>query len=447
MWSRSFHVSRRFILSLASHILPRVTPVYRFLLILFLLTPAFRGSAQRLPCGTMDYNRDQIKIGQWSDLEREFEDWLEGLRRRRTTGTSAVDYTIPVVVHIIHNGEPVGAGLNIPDAQVQSQIRALNADFRRENADAANTLGAFSPLASAMPVHFVLADKDPDGNPTTGIIRVKGVKTEYKRSENAEVKALSYWPAENYINIWVCNFADYLGFTQFPVTTLPGIGAITGSRLTDGIMISHAAFGSIDDGAFNLSAPYVKGRILTHEMGHFFGLRHIWGDGTDCTSDDYVADTPTQSSSTTGCPSGLFTDCAVGGRMYQNYMDYTNDACMNLFTEGQVERMMLVLENSPRRKSLLIAAGDITAVPFPELFSPNNDGVNDYWIWANTLDYVDCRLLIYDRFGAVVYDKVGYDNTWNGRGIDGRQLEEEAYYYEIRCDGSKNHTGGVRIIR
>ncbi|MFM7193305.1 MAG: M43 family zinc metalloprotease, partial [Bacteroidota bacterium] len=395
--------------------------------------------------GTVEYNRDLLKRDGLT--EAEFEQWIASLSAARQSGVQAGEYTIRVVVHIIHNGEPVGTGTNISDAQVISQLRVLNEDFQRKNTDASKTLTIFKSVATAMPVKFVLASTDPDGNPSTGIVRVKGIKSGYTRDENAQAKALSYWPAENYVNIWVCNLTDYFGFTQFPVTTVPGIGLASYNRFTDGIIINYRGVGSIADGPFTLDGRYNRGRVLSHEMGHFFGLRHIWGDGTDCTAPDYVEDTPSQSAPTEYCPQGLLPDCSNQPRMYQNFMDYTYDLCMNLFTQGQVDRMLTVLENSPRRKSLLVASGDIDPVQFPALFSPNNDGVNDYWFWANTLDYSNCRLLIYDRFGAVVYDKKGYDNTWNGRGMDGRQLEEEAYYYELRCDGTKTITGGVRIIR
>ena len=396
-------------------------------------------------CGTEAYNRDLLKRDGLSDAA--FEEWIGSLPRARPSTTQAGTYTIRVVVHIIHNGEPVGTGTNIPDAQVISQIRVLNEDFQRRNSDATKTLAIFKPVAAAMAVNFVLATEDPNGNPSSGILRVKGTKTGYTRDQSADAKALSYWPAENYVNIWVCNLTDYFGFTQFPVTTLAGIGQASNNRLTDGIIINYRGIGSTDDGPFAVDGRYNKGRILSHEMGHYFGLRHIWGDGKDCSASDYVEDTPAQSQPTEYCPVELLPDCNNKPRMYQNYMDYTYDACMNLFTQGQVDRMLTVMENSPRRKSLLVASGDINPPQFPALFSPNNDGVNDNWSWANTLDYTDCRLLVYDRFGDVVYDKTGYDNTWNGRSMDGRQLEAEAYYYELRCNGSKTITGGVRIIR
>ena len=415
-----------------------------FIAVLILLVSGNSSLAQ-LRCGTDEYNRDLLKRDGLS--EEVFESWLTSLRQARLASAPAGGYTVRVVVHIIHDGEPIGTGTNIPDAQVQSQLRVLNEDFRRLNSDASKTLSIFKDKAGAMAVRFELATIGPDGNATTGIVRVKGTKPGYTRDESAEVKALSYWPAENYINIWVCNLTDYFGFTQFPVTTIQGIGQVSNNRLTDGIILSHKGFGSDEDGNFNVDFRYNKGRIISHEMGHFFGLRHIWGDENDCSASDYVDDTPPQSGSTDGCPTGNKPDCSAPSRMYQNYMDYTYDACMNLFTKGQVERMMLVLENSPRRRSLLVATGDVDPPGFPAIFSPNNDGVNDYWLWAKTLDYAACRLLIHDRFGTVVYDKVGYDNSWNGRGLDGRQLEEEAYYYELRCDGQKTITGGVRIIR
>lgn len=418
----------------------------RTLLFLFVITFGMVGSVvAQERCGTSEYNRDLLKRDGISDAD--FETWVESLRRVRSAAVPANGYTVRVVVHIIHNGEPVGTGTNLPDAQVFSQIKVLNEDFQRKNADASKTFALYKPLAAAMPVRFVLADTDPEGDPSNGIVRVQGTKSGYTRSENAQAKALSYWPAERYLNIWVCNLTDYFGFTQFPVTTLAGIGQASNNPLTDGIIMNYKGFGSVADGPFQLDFRYNKGRLLSHEVGHFFGLRHIWGDGTDCTASDFVDDTPPQSSPTEYCPTQPVADCNQQGRMFQNYMDYTYDNCVNLFTAGQVERMLIVLENSPRRKSLIIASGDIDPPQFPAIFSPNNDGINDYWFWNNTDDYTQCRLLIYDRLGTVVFDKVGYDNTWNGRGLNGLQLEEEAYFYEIRCDGRKTITGGVRLIR
>jgi gliding motility-associated-like protein len=121
---------------------------------------------------------------------------------------------------------------------------------------------------------------------------------------------------------------------------------------------------------------------------------------------------------------------------------------MNLFTQGQVARMRIVLENSPRRASLLVPLAIDNDVPmFEKIFSPNGDGINDYWRWSNTLDYENCKLLIFNRFGKLVFEMVSYDNSWDGRSSDGRVLEEEAYYFIIRCDGKKDITGGVRIVR
>jgi hypothetical protein len=329
---------------------------------------SFDGLSQER-CGMVAY--EQMIHGNRGSTDREarFEQWVRtkiianGNRTLQTNRIASVTYTIPVVVHIIHNGEAVGSGTNISDAQIQSQIQVLNDDYKRLNADASNTPVEFAGLAGSIDMQFVLAQQDPEGLPTNGITRTQGTKTSWTLSDNSQFKGLSYWPAENYLNIWVINFAastGLLGYAQLPTISDPnlagGLEDSSSDRLTDGVAIHYKDFGS--GSSFNLDAAYNKGRTATHEVGHFFGLRHIWGDGNCAT--DYVADTPTQPNSTSGCPSNpANVTCSDGThhKMFQNYMDYTNDACMNLFTKNQVDRMVVILQNSPRRTSLLTSPG------------------------------------------------------------------------------------------
>ena len=253
---------------------------------------------------------------------------------------------VPVVVHIVWNtANPVE---NISDAQIQSQIDVIYKDFRRLNDDADSTW----PQAADMEIEFYLAQVDPDGNPTTGITRTESSVSAHGTDDSIKFTASGgkdAWDSTKYFNFWVGNIGGgILGYGQFP----------GGPADTDGIVMSPQYFGSsdYDDGSFYLSTPYDRGRTVTHEMGHFFNLYHIWGDdGTSCSGDDLAADTPNQAGSTGGCPSGVQTDaCATAdpGYMYQNYMDYTDDACMNLFTEDQKSRMRATLEAGGPRETL-----------------------------------------------------------------------------------------------
>jgi gliding motility-associated-like protein len=407
-------------------------------------------------CGTIEYNQQLKQQGLLQESDTQFEKWLSEkikFHKRSEVGKrlGATTYKIQVVVHIIHNGEQIGVGTNLSDQQVISQIAVLNKDFQRLNNDAINTPQEFQSVAGASAIEFVLPDTDPTGLPTSGINRALGFKPSYTIDDQAELKALSYWPAENYINIWVCHLSDRYGFTQFPISTLPGLENSSKNRLTDGIIISFEAFGSKDYGNFLLHPVYNKGRTTTHEMGHFFGLRHTWGDQEDCKGTDYVDDTPPQANQTLGCPTNPQKECPADNpqnKMFQNFLDYTDDDCMNLFTQGQVNRMITVLENSPRRASLLLPLqSSQPEVQFPKLFSPNKDGVNDFWLWKNTLRYEGCRLVIYNRFGKAVYESTSYDNSWEGQSNSGQPLEEDAYYYIIKCDGQNDITGAVRIVR
>nr|6R7W_A Chain A, Mirolysin [Tannerella forsythia]7OD0_AAA Chain AAA, Mirolysin [Tannerella forsythia]7OD0_BBB Chain BBB, Mirolysin [Tannerella forsythia]7OD0_CCC Chain CCC, Mirolysin [Tannerella forsythia]7OD0_DDD Chain DDD, Mirolysin [Tannerella forsythia]7OD0_EEE Chain EEE, Mirolysin [Tannerella forsythia]7OD0_FFF Chain FFF, Mirolysin [Tannerella forsythia] len=262
---------------------------------------------------------------------------------------------IPVVVHVVYNN----SAQNISDAQIISQIQVLNEDFRRMNADQANTPSAFANLAGNANIEFKLARRDPNGNTTNGITRTStSTETFSMEMDNVKFSNLggnNAWNTRRYLNIWVCNLGDdLLGYAQFPFEfqTKPN---------TDGVVIHYKHFGR--DGS--AESPYDKGRTATHEVGHWLDLRHIWGDdGGSCSGTDNIADTPNQGGYNEGCPSFPKTDHCTNtspGVMFMNYMDYTYDACMNLFTKGQVERMRSLFDTQTGiRREMQIYANELT---------------------------------------------------------------------------------------
>lgn len=289
-----------------------------------------------------------------------FENWIDQkIQTRRSTPQIAriqnEPRLIPVVVHVIHSGTPEGTEANIPDAQIFEQIRILNEDFRRLNADAVRTPAEFLPVAADSNIEFVLAKQDPNGLPTTGIVRIQGPKSSYDPNSNdpSLIGQLSQWDPAEYLNLWVVrlgtdSFGDqYLGYSSFPISNLPGLNFSPTPALLDGVTIDYRFFGVGGN-----AVPNFFGRTGTHEIGHFLGLRHIWGDG-GCGVDDFVDDTPLQSGFNVACSATASKFSCDNNNMIQNYMDYTPDACMNLFTRGQVERFNAVLENSPRRVTLV----------------------------------------------------------------------------------------------
>ncbi|MCH7401878.1 M43 family zinc metalloprotease [Belliella kenyensis] len=260
---------------------------------------------------------------------------------------------IPVVVHVIHGGTPIGQGSNIPVSQIESQIRILNEDFRRENLDRNQTPSEFLNVAADANIEFVLAKVDPRGLPTNGIVRVLGTKNLYDQTDAALISELSIWPPESYLNIWVVPLQQpFIGYATFPVSDLPGLNFIPTQRELDGITVDYRYFGQ---GGNAISGS--RGRTATHEVGHFFGLRHIWGDAQNpangCDVDDFVEDTPNQQNANNSCRINIPIFSCGSRDMTENFMDYSPDACMNLFTQGQVNRMNAVLEFSPRRNSLI----------------------------------------------------------------------------------------------
>ncbi|MBE7443502.1 MAG: T9SS type A sorting domain-containing protein [Flavobacteriales bacterium] len=258
--------------------------------------------------------------------------------------------TIPVVVHVIHFGEPIGTGRNISDAQIQSQIDALNRDFRRYNTDIFNVPAAFRGVSDDPLIQFCLAQQDEFGNSTNGIKRWVGSQASWGWSDiQSIIKPSTIWDRNKYLNLWTLEFGgDYiytLGYAQFP----------GGTANTDGVVIGYNYFGTVG----NVVAPFNLGRTTTHEVGHWLNLRHIWGDANGCSTDDFVADTPVQDSATSGAPSFPITYDACSGAYpginFYNYMDYSNDAITSMFTFGQAGRMDAALFGP--RSSLLTSIG------------------------------------------------------------------------------------------
>ncbi len=278
-----------------------------------------------------------------------FEDWMQQKAKQarplRTSETLPI-LRLPVVVHVLHLGEAEGEGFNIPKEQIVRQIQILNEDFRRiPGTRGYNT----HPVGVDTRIEFQLAQYTPSGDPTDGIVRIdiNSVTEDCPNCDLLEnIAYYKYWDPERYINVWVYpGFRPntLLGQAQYPETDLPG--PVIKSEKGDGILISTPHFGET-----TLESDANLGRTLTHEMGHFLGLLHMWGVKWSCDNDDFCQDTPPVSGAT-DCNTHPVA-CDGTSAMVGNYMDYSGDACMNIFTNDQLFRMRTVLENSPRRKTL-----------------------------------------------------------------------------------------------
>ena len=319
-------------------------------------------------CGTVEAEEELRRQFPQRESIEDFEKWLAPnvlMYKAQKSAFRSVQ-VLPIIFHVIHDGQAVGTGANISNDLIYHQIKQLNNDFRK----VAGTSGANSNAVGAdTEIEFCPATFDPNGNllAVPGINRINrnamgwAAPSYDKDYIQSTIKPESQWDPNRYINIWVVELSGtLLGYAQFPNSSgLDGLDADNGIAATDGVVVGFPTVGSTEFRNPN-GGVYDSGRTLTHELGHFFGLRHIWGDGAGCAAsgassscacslDDFCDDTPNAGRANYGCPNVV--SCGSTD-MKENYMDYTDDACMNIFTEDQKARMKVVMGLSPRRSQL-----------------------------------------------------------------------------------------------
>lgn len=340
--------------------------------------------------------------------------------------TERMVVTIPVVVHVVWNK----AEENISKEQILSQIEVLNKDFSASNSQISSVPLLFQPLIADVGFHFCLASKDPNGNATSGIVRTQttnnlgigGTSAIHHSSQGGS----DAWNPNKYLNIWVAKFAGNIG----GIASFPGEGPVN----EQGVEINYKQFGTVGTAT---NPPYNLGRTCTHEIGHYFNLEHLWGPNANscCNEDDGVADTPTSCEDYLDeCPTGTTFSCTAPD-MWMNFMNYTNDACMAMFSTGQKLRMYdalnnfragllnsdgcqavatvevpdgvdLVIYGNPVHGQLNFEIKSPTALPWRvQLKNALGQPVFDKYMVANTSSVIDCQ-----GFGSGVYFLVASQN-------------------------------------
>lgn len=301
-------------------------------------------SAQQ-KCGSYEYQQQLIQSIPSLQLSRKAaENFIVEQEALKSASSAKVEgeqvITIPVIVHILYHYP----GENVSDDMVRSQIVALNRDYRKLNTDTVKIPAVFKPLSADCQIEFKLATVDASGRATTGVIHKYTPITKWTADDKIKFSSEmgdDAWDAGSYLNIWVGTLDRLLGYSS-----MPGDPANK-----DGVVISNTVFGITNSGIYD------QGRTAVHEVGHWLGLRHLWGDA-NC-GDDGVADTPKQQTFTNGCPSGVRISCNNGpnGDMYMDYMDFTNDDCLVMFTQGQKQKMRTLFDFGGPRYSILSSKG------------------------------------------------------------------------------------------
>lgn len=321
--------------------------------------------AQQHYCAAMENVKDQIRLD--SNLKTRLLRIEQEIEEQIHAGSRSGTLTIPVVFHVIHNGDAYGSGENITDEQVLSQLDALNRDFNNRNADTSLIPSVFKPMLGNMNVEFCLARFDESGMIFSGIVRHNlGVSAWDRTAMETNAKPSTIWNPDAYLNIWIARFTGdlngVLGYAQFP-----GM-----SPSTDGIVLRYDCVGTTGP----RNAGNEMGRVATHEVGHWMSLYHIWGDDggepNECLGSDSVADTPNQRIEFYGTPTHPQVSCSQQN-MFMNYMDYVDDSAKFMFTAGQVARARASLLS---QRGQLLAANTICKLDldaeFLDIISPTD---------------------------------------------------------------------------
>ena len=413
--------------------------------------------------------------------EEAFQEMLQKQQQFANGKKASVVYNIPVIFHVLHSGVAVNTanattGRNLSQAQINSQLAVLNADYRKLNTDFSTyvTQSSFINASADVEINFCMAKVSPTGTILSepGIDRIAVATKSWTALPYAmtyiesTVKPGSSWDPTKYFNVWILEFggADVgtLGYAQFPtipsgtnpVTDMVGYG---GAANKDGVVIDYHFIGNIGTALASASAPYNKGRTLTHETGHWLGLWHIWGDdGTACTGTDYVTDTPNQGGENYTCPtsngavvnSGCSGTSNPPGVNYQNYMDYSDDKCMVMFTAGQKARMQAVMSVCARRLSLNTSTvcsvtGIEENVSNVEMSIYPNPTNGELFIDITTIDIQDFTVSVVNTLGQTVKEVKQVQSNGGKIKIDLSDKNAGIYFVTIK---SKSVSKVKRIV-
>lgn len=394
-------------------------------------------------CGFSIGNKlKQLKNPNWIKKQAEFEYQLREFQNSNNGQNSRITakiYRIPVVVHVVHNNASNFIGgtnnTNISDEQINSQIKVLNEDYRRK----VGTNGFNSnPIGADMEIEFVLATKDPKGNATTGITRTYVAQQSFDlQYENEIIANLIHWDFEKYLNIWVVKSKNgTIGYSEFPYdSNLIGLDAdaqsIAGQAIFDGVVIDFRNFGTC---CGTLNQLYNLGRTTTHEIGHWLGLLHPTEQNTPC-SDDYCNDTPQIERLNDGTTCNKLTSNCGGvlrTNLIEDYMDYSPDRCMNIFTNDQKNRTRAALQMSVKRQRLLLSLEPLTEKETLTVTVEPNPLINYSNLRVLFTGERNVKISVFDMRGILVYED-DYDS-------------QKSTLYNLKTDKLRTGSYIVRII-